>query len=89
MFILELSDGILHLSFKMLIELCGLHKAVSEASFLVSQELILAQANEAASVAFFHGAGGHFLVELLLHLVAEDSKIVSSFLCWHFLLILN
>ena len=67
----------------MLVELGALDEAVSEASFLVIEELFLIKGDEAACMTLLHGGSSQFVLELVLELIAEDCEIVAFSLCFH------
>ena len=81
----NLSQGISHLFLKMLIELCAFDEAVSETGLLVSQQLVLRKADDAASMAFFHCVRGHFVLELIFKFITKDCEVEASVLSRHFI----
>ena len=72
----ELSDGVSHFVLEVLVELGAFDEAVPEAGFLVGQQLILIQADQASGMALVHRCSSQLVLELFLELVGEDVQIV-------------
>ena len=73
----ELSDGVSHFVLEVLVELGAFDEAIPEAGFLVGQQLILVQADQASGMALVHRGSSQFVLELLLELVRKDVQIVG------------
>ena len=73
----ELSDGVSHFVLEVLVELGAFDEAIPEAGFLVGQQLILVQADQASGMALVHRGSSQFVLELLLELVGKDVQIVG------------